>query len=79
MRPDREIHFGMQWSETYRHPGDKFWLALNRDKMRTQYGGSGLLVTRECRTMEELESEVERLKGDLDAALVEARTELAKL
>jgi CBS domain-containing membrane protein len=41
----------------------------------TRHGG-GAVLTRDCASLAALEREVARLKGELDAALVEARTQL---
>ena len=60
------------------HPGDKpaARIAVAEAWGFTRHGGAAI-VTRDCTSVAALEREVERLKGELDAALGEGRARLA--
>lgn len=58
------------------HGGKKVvWIALSDAQLRTQAAGD-LLVSRECRSVAELEAEIDQIRRDLDDVLAQARLRL---
>jgi hypothetical protein len=65
------LALGQQWPDGYAN--NKFWISINMMRPMTQHGSGGLVLGRECSSVEELEMVADEIRADLDRLIQEAR------
>lgn len=69
------LRLGQQWPDPA--ADNKYWIGADPMASGIQHGDGLVILGRECRSLDDIESVAADIRSDLDAVLAEARAKLA--